>query len=136
VGKVAEASVARLVAERDETLRALLGLRDEDCRKKLEFYGREQSVNRVLRSFTAHAHDHFQHLLRLLQARGRPLSEAELLLMKAHAAQAELEALLLSLSDEEFTQGGPNPEDWSAQQIVDHLAEIERNYREAIRQAV
>ncbi len=136
MGKTAEAAVARLEAERAETLRAFLGLSDAACRTPIEWSGRKQNVGYMLRLYTTHALDHFQHLHRLLQDRGRKITEAQLLLMKAHAMQAELEALLLSLSDEEFTQTGPRPDEWSAAQILEHVIETERKYRKAIRAAL
>lgn len=136
VGEQAEQGVARLTAERTTTLRALLGLRDEQCRVKGEWSGGPQSVNRMLRSFASHSLDHFQHLHRLLQARGRPITEAQLLLMKAEVAQAEFTALVRSLSDSEFTQTGPNEGDWSAAQILEHVIDNERRYRELIVAAV
>ena len=89
-------------------------------------------IGRMLRNFTSHSLDHFQHLHRLLQARGRPMTEAQLLLMKAEAAQAEFTVLLRSLSDDEFAQTGPNEGDWSASQILDHVIDNERRYRAAI----
>ena len=119
--KTAEAAVARLGAERAETLRAFLGLSDAACRTPIEWYGRKQTVGHMLRLYTTHALDHFQHLHRLLQDRGRKISEAQ---------------LLLSLSDEEFTQTGPGPDDWSAAQILEHVVETERRYRDAIHAAL
>jgi hypothetical protein len=110
----------------------LLRLPDEDCSRKVSWWGREQSINQRLRAFTSHALDHFQHLHRLLQARGRPFTEAQLLLMKAHAAQAEFEAMVLALTDEEFAAGGPVEGDWSARQVVEHMVDTEREYRENI----
>jgi hypothetical protein len=135
MGTLSQDAVAHLESERAETLRTLLGLGDADCRTPVEWYGRKQTVGHMLRLFTSHSLDHFQHLHRLLQDRGRKFTEAQLLLMKAHAAQAEFEALVLSLSDEEFLQTGPGEEDWSAAQILEHVMQSERNYREAIRGA-
>jgi hypothetical protein len=132
MGDLAEQAAARLVAERTITLRALLDLTDEECARSAELEGRPQRIGRVLRTFTSHSLDHFQHLHRLLQARGRPITEAQLLLMKAEAAQAEFTALLRSLDDDEFAQTGPNEGDWSASQILDHVIGNERKYREAI----
>ena len=60
------------------------------------------------------------------------MTEAQLLLMKAEAAQAEFSALVRSLSDAEFAQTGPNEGDWSAAQILEHVINNERKYREAI----
>jgi hypothetical protein len=131
-GSRAEAAVGRLQAERALTLRAILPLPDTDCARQVEWWGRPQSVNQRLRTFTGHALDHFQHLHRLLQARGRPITEAQLLMMKAHAALAEFEALVLSLDDDEFEATGPVEGDWSAAQIVDHVIDNERSYRESI----
>jgi uncharacterized damage-inducible protein DinB len=128
----AERAIARLRAERATTLRLLLRLPDEDCARKVTWWGRQQSINQRLRAFTAHALDHFQHLHRLLQARGHRFTEAQLLLMKAHAAQAELEAMALALTDEEFAAEGPVEGDWSARQVVEHMIETEREYRESI----
>ena len=132
MGELAEQAVARLEAERNVTLRALLGLAESDCARPVEWSGRSQSVGRMLRTFTSHSLDHFQHIHRLLQARGRTMTEAQLLLMKAEAAQAEFTALLRSLTDGEFTQAGPKEGDWSAAQILDHVTDNERKYREAI----
>jgi uncharacterized damage-inducible protein DinB len=128
----AERAIARLGAERAATLRLLLRLPDADCSRKVSWWGREQSINQRLRAFTAHALDHYQHLHRLLQARGHAFTEAQLLLMKAHAAQAEFEAMVLALTDEEFAAEGPVDGDWSARQVVEHMIETEREYRENI----
>jgi hypothetical protein len=132
MGDLSERAAARLVAERTITLRALLDLTDEECARPVAWEGRSQRIGRMLRNFTSHSLDHFQHLHRLLQARGRPMTEAQLLLMKAEAAQAEFTALLRSLDDDEFAQTGPNEGDWSASQILDHVIGNERKYREAI----
>ena len=118
MGERSERAVAELEAERGQTLRTLLGIDEAACRTPMEWYGRRQSVGHMLRQFTSHSLDHFQHLHRLLQARGRTITEAQLLLMKAEAAQAEFTALVRSLSDTEFAAGGPNDGDWSAEQIV------------------
>ncbi len=128
----AERAVARLQAERAATLRLLLRLPDADCSLEVTWWGRQQSINQRLRAFTAHALDHFQHLHRLLQARGHRFTEAQLLLMKAHAAQAEFVAMVLALTDEEFAAEGPVEGDWSAGQVVEHMIETEREYRENI----
>jgi hypothetical protein len=136
VGKLAEAAMAKLDAERAETLRALLPLEDEDCPVHVEWNGSRRNVGNMLRVYVSHSLDHYQHLMRLLQARGMKFREAQLLLMKVQAAHAELQALVLSLTDEEFTATGPVEGDWSAGQIVDHLLQAERDYREAILGAV
>src|SRR5258705_546782 len=132
MGELAEQAAARLVAERTLTMRSLLDLTDEECARPVQYEGRPQPTGRMLRNFTSHTLDHFQHLHRLMQARGRTLSEAQLLLMKAEALQAEFTALLRTLSDAEFTQTGPNEGDWSASQILDHVINNERKYRETI----
>jgi hypothetical protein len=128
----AAAAVAELQAERAETLRQILPLTDEECGQRVEWWGRSQTVNQRLRAFTGHAHDHFQHLHRLLQARGRPITEAQLLMMRANAALAEFEALVLSLDDTEFEATGPNEGDWSAAQVLEHVIGNEKAYRESI----
>jgi hypothetical protein len=128
----AEAAITRLQTERSATLRLLLRLPDSECSRPVIWWGREQRVNQRLRAFSGHALDHYQHLIRLLQARGRQLTEAQLLLMKANAALAEFEAMVLALSDEEFLADGPVEGDWSAAQVVEHVIEKEREYRENI----
>ena len=132
MGRVAEEAVARLGEERRETLRQLLNLTSEQCQIKVESYGRPQGINRMLRNITAHELDHYQHLQRLMTARGQHLSEAQLLLLKAQAMRAEVEVMALSLSDEEFNRPGPNEGDWSAAQVLEHLGEMERRYRSEI----
>jgi hypothetical protein len=129
---LATAAIAELHAERAETLRQLLPLADADCGRRVEWWGRQQTVNQRLRAFTGHANDHFQHLHRLLQARAHPITEAQLLLMKAHAALAEFEVLVLSLDDADFQATGPNDGDWSAAQVLAHVIDNERSYRENI----
>jgi hypothetical protein len=136
MGELAERAAARLAAERTATLRSLLTLTDEDCAKPVQHEGRPMRIGRMLRNFTSHSLDHYQHLIRLLQARGRDLTEAQLLLMKAEAAQAEFTALLRSLSDAEFTEPGPNDGDWSASQVLDHVVGNEIKYRDAILEAL
>lgn len=133
---LAEQAIAELQAERAKTLRLLLRLPDAECRRKVIWWGREQTINQRLRAFTGHALDHFQHLHRLLQARGRPFTEAQLLLMKANAAMAEFEAMVLALTDDEFLAQGPVEGDWSAAQVVEHVVSNERDYRENIATAL
>jgi hypothetical protein len=134
--RLASAAVAELDAERGLTLDTLLDLSDADVRTGLEWYGRTQSVGHMLRSFTSHSLDHFQHLHRLLQDRHRKLTEANLLLMKAQAVQAEFTTMVRCLSDSEFMQTGPADGDWSAAQILEHVLTTERSYRSAITQAL
>jgi hypothetical protein len=136
MGRLAEAAISKLRAERDETLRTLLGISEEDCRLPAKWAGTDRSVNFLLRHLTSHQLDHLQHLQKLLRGRHHSLTEPQILLMKAHALQGEMEALLLSLSDEEFTQEGPNEGDWSAQQLTEHLGQIERGYREEMRASI
>jgi hypothetical protein len=136
MGKLAETAVAKLRTERDETLRALLPLQDSDCRYPARWANTDRHVNFMLRMFSAHQLDHLQQMQKVLRDRQRGLTEAQLLLLKAHALQGELEALALSLEDDEFSQPGPNEGDWSPQQIVEHVADIERMYREEISRAV
>ena len=136
MGKLAEAAMAKLDGERAQTLRELLPLTNEESAARMEWSGTKRSVGNMLRVFTTHSLDHYQHLLRLLQARGMQFTEAQLLLMKAQAAHAELQALVLSLDDQAFSATGPVEGDWSAGQIVDHLLEAERDYRVAIVAAV
>jgi len=95
--------------------------------------GCPQSVNMRLLAFTTHLIDHQQHLLRLRFARGRGITSAEYLMMKAAAAMAEFEVMCLALDDEDFTAQGPNEGDWSAEQILQHVTTAERNYREKIK---
>ncbi len=136
MGALAEAAVAKLRAERDETLRSLLPLAESDCRYPAKWAGTDRSVNFLLRMFAIHELDHMQHVQKLLFARGWHPSEAKMLLAKAHALRGEIEALFLGLSDEEFSQGGPNEADWSPRQIIEHMATVERGYREEIQRAV
>lgn len=52
--------------------------------------------------------------------------------MRANAAQAEFEALVLALDDADFEATGPVEGDWSAAQILEHVINNEREYRESI----
>lgn len=136
MGNLAETAVAKLRDEREETLRRLLTLAESDCRYPAKWAGTDRSVNFLLRAFSLHQLDHLQHAQKLLRDRGWTFIEPQILLMKAQALLGELEALFLSLSDDDFTKPGPNEADWSAQQMVQHLAEVERAYREEILRAV
>ena len=128
----AEQAVAELRRERAETLRALLGLSEDDVKERIDWRGTPQSVNMRLQLFSGHLFDHQQHLLKLLAARGRSISTAEYMLMKAAAEMAQFEVLCLALSDADFTATGPNDGDWSAQQIIEHVTSTERGYRERL----
>jgi hypothetical protein len=128
----AEQAIAVLRDERAKTLRTLLSIPDDACATRVEWWGRKQTINQRLRAFTGHADDHFQHLHRLLQARGHQFTEAQLLMMKAHSALAFFEVLVLSLDDEDFDATGPNDGDWSARQVLEHVINNEREYRENI----
>ena len=128
----AAVAVEQLRRERIETMLALMPIPDDQCRRRVEWWGRNQTINQRLRAFTSHTLDHYQHLLRLLQARGRMLSEAELLLIDAHESLAQFEALVLALDDDAFEAAGPAEGDWSARQVLEHVIENERLYRENI----
>jgi len=125
----AEAAIAELRMERDQTLGAFMGLTEAVTQERIDWRGSPQSVNQRLLAFTTHLIDHQQHLLRLLFARGRGISGAEYLMMKAQAALAEFEVMCLALNDEDFAAQGPNDGDWSAEQILQHVTTAERNYR-------
>ena len=129
----AELAIAELRAERADTLRAFVGLSEADTQERIDWRGAPQSVNMRLLAFTTHLIDRQQHLLRLRFARGRGITSAEYLMMKAAAAMAEFEVMCLALDDEDFTAQGPNEGDWSAEQILQHVTTAERNYREKIK---
>jgi hypothetical protein len=135
-GTSAFESVQSLSAARERIVRELSELSDADCRYPAQWGANQRNVNFLLRAFSLHELDHIQHLHKLLAARGRQFSEAQILLSKAQALRGELVALLLSLSDAEFDAAGPGAEDWSARQLVEHLEQIDARYATAIRAAV
>jgi hypothetical protein len=136
MGALAEAAVAKLREEREQTLRELLALSEGECRYPARWGGMDRTVNFVLRAFSLHLLDHIQHAMKLMRDRGQTLTEPQILLMKSQALMGEFETMLLALSDEEFARGGPNDGDWPAQKILEHVAETERGYREEILRAV
>lgn len=136
MGELAEATVAKLRAEREETLRQLLSLGEAECRYPARWAGTDRTVNFMLRAFSLHLLDHLQHIQKVLRDRGHSLTEPQMLLMKSQALMAEFETIALSLSDAEFTEKGSDEDDWSIQQLVEHVAGVERNYRQEILRAV
>ena len=129
-------SVQRLARQREEIVQELAQLSEGDCKAPADWNNIPRTVNFLLRAFSLHELDHIQHLHKLLAARGRHFSEPEILLSKAQALRGELVALLLSLSEDEFEAMGPNAEDWSAHQLVNHLLEIDARYADNIRKSV
>lgn len=129
-------SIQQLSQERARIVHELTQLSDADCRYPAQWAGVQRNVNFLLRAFSLHELDHVQHLHKLLAARGRRFSEAQLLLSKAQALRGEVEALLLSLSDEEFDAPGQDAEDWSVRQLVEHLAKVDAMYANNIRTSV
>jgi hypothetical protein len=129
-------SIQQLGQAREGIVRELAQLTDADCRYPAQWSGIQRNVNFLLRAFSLHELDHLQHLHKLLAAQGRGFSEAQILLSKAQALRGEVEALLLSLSDEEFDAPGPGPEDWSVRQLVEHLAKVDGQYADNIRNSV
>ena len=129
-------SIQELAREREQIIRELAQLTEGDCRAPAQWNGVPRNVNFLLRAFSLHELDHMQHLHKLLAARGRGFSEAHILLSKAQALRGELEALLLSLSDEEFDAPGAGPDDWSVRQLVEHLGKVDQTYAGNIRTAV
>jgi hypothetical protein len=129
-------TIQDLAREREHIVRELAQLSDGDCRAPTQWNGIPRNVNFLLRAFSLHELDHIQHLHKLLAARGRGFSEAQILLSKAQALRGELEALLLSLSDEEFDAPGAGPDDWSVRQLVEHLGKVDQTYAGNIRSAV
>ena len=129
-------SVQRLARQREAIVQELAQLSESDCKAPAQWNTIQRNVNFLLRAFSLHELDHIQHLNKLLAARGRQPSEPQILLSKAQALRAELMTTLLSLSDEEFDATGPNPEDWSARQLVDHLLDVDAHYADNIRNSV
>jgi len=129
-------TIQELTRKRERIVRELAQLADADCRYPAQWNGVQRNVNFLLRALSLHELDHVQHLHKLLAARGRGFSEAQILLSKAQALRGELEALLLSLSDEEFDAPGAGPEDWSIRQLVEHLGTVDQLYAGNIRTAV
>lgn len=123
----ARQAVEALRAQRDEVLRELGALADEELRYPATWANIPRTMNFLLRTFSLHEIDHLQHLQRLLRERGVQLSEAQLILMKAQALRGEMEAMLLTLTDEQFEAAGPG-DGWSAHQLVEHLANTDRLY--------
>jgi hypothetical protein len=129
----AQALVQRLRGQRDEILTELSALTDAECRLPAEWSATQRTVNFVLRAYAGHEMDHLQHAERLLRARGRNLSEAQLLLKRVQALRGEMEALILSLSDEELAATGPGESDWSIQHLAEHLYSVDTTYLASIR---
>jgi hypothetical protein len=129
-------SVQQVARERERILRELASLSEADCKVPAHWGGGQRTVSFLLRAYSLHELDHLQHLHKLLRGRGRHFSEAEILLSKAQALRGEVMALLLSLSDEEFDATGPEADDWSARQIVEHLGEVDARYAGNIRAAL
>ena len=129
-------AVRELGAQRERILHELSTLSEADLGSRGQWGGVERNVNFLLRTYSLHELDHLQHVHKLLAARGRRFSEAQILLSKAQALRGELTALLLSLSDEEFEATGPNAEDWSVHQVVDHLLHVDAMYAGNIKKAV
>jgi uncharacterized damage-inducible protein DinB len=128
----AEQAVEAMRRERLETIREFAKLTDEQLRQRIEWRGGQQAVSFRIQAFIGHLVDHQQHLLRLRFARGQEITELEHLMMKAQAALAEFEVMCLALDDEGFTAQGPNEGDWSAEQILEHVLQTERDYRARI----
>jgi hypothetical protein len=129
-------NIQELAQQRRQIVHELAQLSDADCRSPAQWNGIPRTVNFLLRAFSLHELDHVQHLHKLLAARGRAFSEAQILLSKAQALRGEVEALLLSLSDEEFDAPGAGPEDWSIRQLVEHLTNVDALYADNIRTSV
>jgi hypothetical protein len=83
----AEAAIAKLRNERDETLRTLLSLPEPSCRLPARWAGTDRTVNFLLRMFTSHQMDHMQQLQKMLRDREHTLTEPQVLLMRAQAMQ-------------------------------------------------
>lgn len=124
-----------LRAERDVVLGELGALADRELRYPATWANIPRTMNFLLRSFALHEIDHLQHVQRLLRERGVQLSEAQLILMKAQALRGEMEGLLLTLTDEQFEAAGPG-DSWSAQQLVEHLGNTDRQYLANARKAL
>lgn len=131
----ARAAVEQLRQQRDEVLVELAQLTEQECRLPATWANTQRTVNFLLRAFSLHEIDHLQHVTRLLRDRGVAPGEAHLILLKAQALRGEMEALLLGLTDEEFEAAGPG-DAWSARQVVEHLANTDRNYLNNVRKAL
>ncbi|MFN8523290.1 MAG: maleylpyruvate isomerase N-terminal domain-containing protein [Chloroflexota bacterium] len=117
-------------------VRELATLTEEQCTRPVKWSGLDRNVNFLLRVLSLHELDHIQHLQKLLRSRGRSLTEPQILLIKAQTLRAELEATLLSLTDEEFDTPGAGEGDWTPRQVLAHLADVDGRYAQLVREAV
>lgn len=135
----ARAAVAQALqemrAQRDEIIATLSKLDEAQLRRPAAWGGTTRSVQFLLRVFSLHEIDHLQHLVRLLRDRDVHLGEAQLILQKAQALRGELEATILSLSDEELEAEGPG-DAWSVKRLVEHLRETDAKYFAEARRAL
>jgi DinB superfamily len=128
-------TIQHLTRERERIVRELSSLNEADMARPAAWGGMQRNVNFLLRAYSLHELDHLQQLNKLLRARGRHASEAQILLAKAQALRGEVSALLLGLSDEEFDAPDAGGE-WSVRELVEHLAQVDQTYFASIQKAI
>lgn len=118
---------------REGTLAELAGLTEAEFPYPTDMV-RWTSVRRVLLRFGDHLREHGTQIAGTRTAIGREPTMPQLVLAEAEIAWGRLLAMTVGLTDEDLARK-PADGSWSVQQVLEHIADSERGYLEAIREA-
>ncbi len=113
----------------------LAGLSEKQLASPATWQGLNRHARFLMHRLTAHVSDHGLQLRKGRQAMGVPMSEAQGILAQFAIAQMAMLAENFGLSEEEYVKA-PTEGEWSAEQVIAHVIEVERRTLQQIEDAV
>lgn len=126
-----DALLAEIRSRRQETLSEFADLTEADFSTPTPM-NRWDDIRRVLLRFGEHMREHASQLEGIRAALGRSPTPPERMLAEAELAWGKLLAASSNLTDEDLDRE-PAGGGWTVRQLLEHLAQGERNYQNAIR---
>lgn len=96
--------------------------------------GRWNTVRRVMLRFGDHVREHTTQLVAAREATGAAQSMPQRMLARAMEAYGYFLGAMVGLEDEQLDRA-PEPGEWSARQVLEHMIAIQRSYLDLVRRA-
>jgi hypothetical protein len=131
--KALDGMLAEIRQLREETMRELIDLTEGEFPLPTDME-RWTSVRRVLLRFGDHMREHSNQIAGVRAAIGRGPTMPQRMLAEAEMAWGVLLGMTVGLTDDDLEEKPPDG-GWSVQEVLQHVASVERGYLNGIREA-
>ncbi len=128
-----EALLVEIRAVRDEVLKELVDTSTDEFGHSTQM-NRWDDLRRVLLRFGDHIREHSNQIEDTRRLIDRQHTMPQIMLAEAELAWGKLLGTLVGLTDEDI-KAKPSDEDWSVEEVLEHILQGEKNYLEATRRA-